>query len=162
MFLNQLDTDPKKNLFLSLATLVMMVSGSSTHHEGGSTSIEELEKIKESFSPQDTVLKQLFNNIQEKEGYMLKEYMQELNHHSWLREKAWIEGDYMEAFTDSEDNHIGLIHLLKEAITKAMTEHITFEETESDKNLPYMLRSGVRLHILKNVASTIIHQYKLS
>lgn len=200
MFLNQLVEDSKKELFLSLATLVMMASDSSNRNveeDAKDDTLKVFSKIKTSLSSQDVLLKRLFDNIQATEAQMLKEYMQELNHKYWVSDGCAIgcttknlennvsnlTGDSVNIHTAAiglpsalmlgtlgllqgkkvreeglfaEGDKVYLLNLLKVYSTQVMTETFTFEEKESDKNLPYLLRSGMRLYVLKNVASVII------
>ncbi|NOL49259.1 hypothetical protein [Pelistega europaea] len=168
MFLNQLEQDNQKELFLSLATLVMMASGSSTENieeDADDDSLKEFNRIKASLSSQDVLLKHLFGNIQAAEAQMVKEYMQELNYKYWVYNRCAIgctaydlDSILANSFDDDfdDDDQVDLVNLLKVYSTQVMTENVTFEEKESDKNLPYLLRSGMRLYVLKHAASAII------
>lgn len=209
MFLNQLEQDSKKELFLFLATLVMMASGSYSENlkeDTNDETMKEFNEIKDKLSSQDILLKHLFDNIQATEAQMLKGYMQELNHKYWVRYGCSVEyttiknlkhDDNQEQSVskaailggiagpvmalgiasgvmgmlgknrnledtipvDIEDitiTRIDLVDVLRNYSTQVMTESILFEEKESDKNLPYLLRSGIRLYVLKNAASVVI------
>lgn len=153
MFVEQLTQEDKKSFFLSLAVLVMMVSGEVENLGGTLTesNLQDIEEIKNKLSFQDVFLKQLLNNIQQEELYMLKAYMRKLDLQDWLEPYRGRNGrTHLRIMRDSKDS---LIEILQKYSFNAMSE-----TTASDRNSPYKLQSDIGLYILKNVSSDIIQQ----
>lgn len=175
MFLSQLNNTRKGKLFLELATLVMMASVNSHHEEAESSdyNVRRILSLKNELDANHSYIAQLLNNIHSTEAQILIEYAKELDFSSGFDGLGSI---FDKENLNTDDNHqkfslyIGKIkrqrfsnifHFIEVALGKTLMSP-PIAATEDEENTPYLLRSSVKLHILKIAASELIQEKELS
>ncbi len=164
MFLSQLNDTQKDKLFLELATLVMIATGSQHEESHADTNhsrdVRTILNFKNELSAaHNSYLKQLLNNIHSSEAIMLTEYAKELD---FDIDDIFTHRDFHVSPWRLSNKQFSLIFNFIEAALGKTLMAPPLPPTDGEEDTPYLTRSSVRLNILKITATELIQEKELS